>query len=79
MKGENPMLALGIIFIVGGLIGYFYTLNEMNSLKYSIDAFGNYLGVMDTPTLDILNKAFIIAAVLGSIFLIIGIVKMIKD
>ncbi|HHX72611.1 MAG TPA: hypothetical protein GX701_06780 [Clostridiales bacterium] len=73
------MLVLGIICIVGGLIGYFYTLHEMKSLEHAFHIVGDYLGVTDTPTLDILNKVSIIVIVLGVIFLIIGIVKMAKN
>ena len=73
------MLVVGIIFIIAGLAGYFYTASEMNSLNHSIDAIGHSLGVMNTPMLDILNKASIIIAVLGAILLILGIIKMIKD
>ena len=50
------MLVGGIIFIIAGLAGYFYTLNEMNSLRHSIDAVGNYLGATNTPMVDILNR-----------------------
>jgi len=73
------MLVVGIIFIMAGLAGYFYTVNEMNSLSHSINSVGNYLGVTNTPTLNILNWASIIVAVLGAILLILGIIKLIKD
>ena len=73
------MLVVGIIFIIVGLGGYFYTINQMNSISHSIDAVGSYLGVMDTPTLNILNWASIIVAVVGAILLVLGIIRMIKD
>ncbi len=73
------MIVFGIILIIAGIVGYFYTRSEMRSLEYSLESFGHFLGVSDTPMLDILNMISIIAAVLGLILLIVGIVKMVKD
>jgi uncharacterized membrane protein YphA (DoxX/SURF4 family) len=73
------MIVIGIIFIVLGLGGYCYTANEMSTLSHSIDVIGKYFEVADTPMLRIFNIASIIILVLGSILLLLGIIKMIKD
>lgn len=73
------MIVIGIIFIIAGLAGYFYSLHEMNTFHYSIQATGNFFGITDNSTLELINRGSIIVGVLGGILLLIGIIKMIKD
>jgi spore maturation protein SpmB len=78
-EGGNAMLVLGILLIIGGLVGYFYTLNQMGSFEHSLSKVWEYFGALDISSIEIYNKAAIIFVVLGVIFLIIGIVKLAKD
>ena len=67
------MLILGIILTIAGLAGTLYTRNEMASVNYAV---GSFFGSDDASMLETIQMISIIVMVLGSIFLIIGIVKL---